>query len=274
MVLAASALLVVPVASWTSTALLGSRRAEQRLHDRYASDAGVEHALWRVQYESGFADSLSPSVGYNQSFNGLATSIVVAAVATPIPQHTPTPAPTQSGAHAAVAPVVDPNSTTPGQPESFSYTLYIRNFGTAKVHTEIIGDTLPPGFTYSAGSVSSSGITKGSEPLVLGEPAIAIVAGSQQLTWQFTAPLPEIGAGTTATVEFGATASPAEGSYANEAWIETPPQQLGVVSSGPGSPVLAAWPQFDITSAGGLVTIKARAHKPDGGVVILSWQVE
>lgn len=272
--LGVSALLVVPFVSYGSTVLLGARKQEAQAMDRHAADAGAEHALWRIKYDSDFVSSLSPSADYTQSFNGRTTSITVTAAATPTPMPTPTPEPSTSGGRVTIAATVDPNSITPGQPTTFTYTLYIDNVGTARVHLVQIGDLLPSSFTYVAGSALSTGISKSGGDFVLGEPATTTVDGQQQLTWDYAAPLPWVDGGTTAVVNLQATATPTSGTYPNTAWVEADPDSIGVVSTGSSSPIVAGWPEFDVAAAAGSVTIKARARLPDNGVFILSWKVE
>ncbi len=278
MVLAASSLLVVPTMSWGSTSLRSSNAAQQRVQDRYSSDAGVEHALWRLQYQSGFSNAVVTPVAYSQSVNGRSASITVIAVATPVPP-TPTPTPTPSGTsggHISIVSQVSPSTITPYQATTFTYTLYIQNYGTSKVHLDDVGDLLPSTFSYVAGSVTNNGITKGSGNITLGAPAITIVNGQQQLLWSFSTPKPYVESGVTAVVTLKATATPAPGTYLNDAWVDPSPDTFGTITASTGfaSPVLALWPTYDIISTAGKVTTKARAELQTSGAVIKSWQVQ
>lgn len=269
--LALASLVVTPAVSQISGALAGTTKLDQRLLDRYASDAGVEHALWRLQYESGFEASLNPTVTYPQTLNGRTATISVTDV-TPQPPPPPSPPPQQSGDALALDVTVTPQYAAPSQFTTFTYTLYIHNYGSNTVHLDKIGDLLPPGFTYVAGSSLSTGlIFSGNGPL--GEPDVEDEDGRQELEWEFPSPRPSIDAGVTATVSFQATATLSMGTYFNEAEVD-PQGSLDDVLSGPTSPVVVRWSQFDITSAAGPITLRVRAEKPPTGMVIRSWQVQ
>ena len=47
--LAVGALIVAPFLGYSGNALSGSRVYEQAITERYAADAGVEYAIWRLQ---------------------------------------------------------------------------------------------------------------------------------------------------------------------------------------------------------------------------------
>ncbi len=88
-----------------------------------------------------------------------------------------------------------------------TYTIQIRNTGSAAGAISSLVDTLPAGFTYVAGS--SSGITSNN-------PTISTTAGTQTLTWILS---PSIPAGSSVTQTFTAAASSTLGTYYNNATV-------------------------------------------------------
>ena len=73
MLVAAVALLVLPMMLVSTTGLRGTNRSEQRFTDRYASDAGIKHALWNIKYGGAFLDG----VPYTKTVNDLPTEITI-----------------------------------------------------------------------------------------------------------------------------------------------------------------------------------------------------
>ncbi|MCX6010170.1 MAG: hypothetical protein NTW48_09120, partial [Chloroflexi bacterium] len=59
-------LLVVPTLSFMTTNLNANRQIDRKNLELYAADAGVEHALWRIQYETGF--ELPPEGGGDEEW--------------------------------------------------------------------------------------------------------------------------------------------------------------------------------------------------------------
>jgi len=101
---------------------------------------------------------------------------------------------------------------------SDGYTITVNNPG-ADATLNSISDTLPPGFTYTAGS--SSGVTTT-------DPAIA----AQVLTW--TGPF-AVPAGGSVTLHFGVTVSTVDGTYTNQASADA--GAAGVASTGATAPI-------------------------------------
>jgi len=101
---------------------------------------------------------------------------------------------------------------------SDGYTITVNNPG-ADATLNSITDTLPPGFTYTAGS--SSGATT-TDPTVAG----------QVLTW--TGPF-AVAAGSNVTLHFGVTVSSTAGTYTNQATADG--GAASVSGSGPTAPV-------------------------------------
>lgn len=87
--LALAVLLVSGFLFYASTSQRATRAARERTLDHYSTDAGAEHALWRLQSEPGFrqlvdeqAESGSPYT-YTIVINGRRVAITVTRVLTP-----------------------------------------------------------------------------------------------------------------------------------------------------------------------------------------------
>ncbi|MFP3975510.1 MAG: hypothetical protein ACOC6S_03255 [Chloroflexota bacterium] len=66
--MAVGALFVAPFLGYASTTLMSSQQYGVETGEQYSADAGVEHALWRLLYESDFAENMTaedPSVEYS-----------------------------------------------------------------------------------------------------------------------------------------------------------------------------------------------------------------
>lgn len=83
--LAVGVLLVAAFLAYASTSQRASQGAREAMVDHYAADAGVEHAIWRLTYESGFTQTVasgSPIV-YSITVNGRTVMITVTQVVSP-----------------------------------------------------------------------------------------------------------------------------------------------------------------------------------------------
>lgn len=163
-VIAIAALMTVPVLSFISDALHRARAAGESLQDVYATDAGFEDALWRLDpgNDDAFLDavlSLTPQV-YTINVGGqdvpVEVSINIPPDQTPTPVPTPTPKP---GVNPWMwtfldPPVVniadDPHPTIRGN-------LYIYGTGAAQAHVYHIEYLLPVGWRYVEGSLEAEG---------------------------------------------------------------------------------------------------------------------
>jgi len=111
----------------------------------------------------------------------------------------------------------DQSSATAGGQDG--YTITVSNPNESIVQLGSITDTLPAGFTYTAGS--STGATT-ADPTVAG----------QVLTW--AGPFP-VAAGGTLTLHFGVTVSTASGTYTNDVSVDA--GAAGIADSGPTAPI-------------------------------------
>jgi uncharacterized repeat protein (TIGR01451 family) len=101
---------------------------------------------------------------------------------------------------------------------SDGYTITVNNPG-ADATLNSITDTLPSGFTYTAGSTTGA---------TTADPAIA----GQVLTW--TGPFP-VAAGSSVTLHFGVTVSSVGGTYTNQVTADA--GAAGIADSGPTAPI-------------------------------------
>jgi uncharacterized repeat protein (TIGR01451 family) len=101
---------------------------------------------------------------------------------------------------------------------SDGYTITVNNPG-ADATLNSITDTLPSGFTYTAGSATGA---------TTADPAIA----GQVLTW--TGPFP-VAAGSSVTLHFGVTVSSVGGTYTNQVTADA--GAAGIADSGPTAPI-------------------------------------
>ena len=266
-ILALGALIITPSLGLASSTLAGSRTYGRAITERYSADAGVEHAIWQLKY-NGLADSLTtenPTVDYSIAVNNMTADITVTRIEDTFPPEPPPPPEGLQAWRIQVAKSVEPDSAPPGQPTTFTYTIYVENVSASEVHLEEVGDLLPVGFVYTgtiSGLITTAELTQN------------LVDGQWELVWSFSSPLPSIGAGETAIQVFQATATLDEGIYWNTAWVVASPDSIGEIGTGVSAPVGKGAYAYDIVSNAEGTTIRARVSISDTGVRILSWQVE
>jgi len=264
------ALVTAPFLGHASSSLIGSRVYREAIAERYSADAGIEHAIWRLKYEPGFADSLTaenPTANDSITINNMTNNITITRIDDTFPPEPPPDPEGQQSWRIQVTKGVEPNSAPVGQPTTFTYTIYIENVGTSTVHIEKISDLLPLGFIYETGS--SSGVTTE-------EPTIELEEGQQDLVWVFPTPHPFVDAGETVTQVFQAIATPEEDIYWNTAWVTLIPDSIGTIGTGSSAPVGGGCLPYvyDLVSTAVGTTIHAQVSISDTGVSIISWQVE
>ncbi len=83
--LALGTLLVSGFLYYVSTSQRAVSAAREQTITRYAADAGVEHAIWRLTNEAGFTQTVTASspVTYTLTINGQTVVITVTRVLTP-----------------------------------------------------------------------------------------------------------------------------------------------------------------------------------------------
>ncbi|MEE8471655.1 MAG: hypothetical protein V3S82_00645 [Dehalococcoidia bacterium] len=216
--------------SQVSAGLTSTQVGEGLVVERYSAGAGVEHALWRLVYDPGFAGSLtpgSPSVEYTQDINGQTVNITVAQMNSGSGPEDPV----------AVALVVTPDSASVGVETTFTYTMTIRNMSAESEEIISIGDYLPPGFSYVPGS--SGGIATDDPFISIGPD------GGERLRWSLS-PFVSVTSGEERDQTFDAVATLAGGTHVTEGWANITGNPK--VYSGATAPVVAAstWAGLDI----------------------------
>jgi hypothetical protein len=83
--LALGILLVAGFLYYVTTSQRASEAAKEQAVDHYSTDAGVEHAIWRLMHEVGFTTTLESGdpVTYTIDINGQTVAITVTRVVTP-----------------------------------------------------------------------------------------------------------------------------------------------------------------------------------------------
>jgi flagellar basal body-associated protein FliL len=83
--LAIGILLVAGFLYFVTTSQRASQAAQEQAIDRYSTDAGVEHAIWRLTHEPGFTTTLESGdpATYTIDINGQTVAITVTRVLTP-----------------------------------------------------------------------------------------------------------------------------------------------------------------------------------------------
>ncbi len=210
MVLAFMALavpLIVAALGLASTLSIDSGIKTRLAKGQYSAMAGTQHALYRLEYEAGYADGLNVGVptSYDITMNEKLVSITVEKFSSP-PSTLPPPT-ADNSRRLQVSKVVTPTTAAPYTPTTFTYTITIWNRDDQPEQLRHIYDELPPGFTYVPGS--SSGITT-DEPSVSG----------QDLDWNLAPHKLQLRPWEYATLVFSAQANVATGNYCNEAWVD------------------------------------------------------
>jgi uncharacterized repeat protein (TIGR01451 family) len=265
LVLTMGVLFVVPFVASASTYLRSSSTHEQLLIDEYTAQGGVEYAIWRLLYESGFANTLteqSPEASFFNPtpLNNMPAFITVRRQFPSPPQAAPSDEEPIPGV--VVSAVVSPKDAPAGVETIFTYTIYIQNLRTDTLQMSRVSDFLPASFHYRPGS--SSGITTNDPNILITGPQ-----SEEELRWSFSQPRPSIVPLQTLSQTFQATATLVEGTYWNSALVQFQQSSPNKAFSGPTSPVLVS-AIYDIRVG----TITATIKIVDGNVIILSWQVE
>ena len=157
----------------------------------------------------------------------------------------------------SIAPVVAPSQT----PQTYTYTISVRNTGATTFNLKELRHLLPEGFVYAQGS--SSGMTSA-------DPSVSGSSGQVSLTWAY-GPEITIQPGASNTQVLQVVVTPASNEYYNEVWAifnEIP----YVVYTGSTTAVDSYGELYQITSqVGGLTLLVDVRIRVGGQVTILSW---
>ena len=288
MLVAAVGLLVTPLLYLTSSGVLATNRAGQRFMQSYAADAGVEDALWRIRYEGVL--ELGETNAYSRIYNDYLTDITIAPAIDPTPMVAPELTPIEPGGNMKVYEIVDPNFVEPCSEEPCAatqfiyYTIFLENYGTSNVHLDYVGTCLPLGFQFeqvedvTGISFKKDASLEDDYELVWDDTDPPSCPKRWKVEWFFSPPYPNVGSGERGEIKFSAISTiTAKGIYYSEVWLNPKPAVFGTINTPEAGPVLARFPEWDITSIAGGSRVESRTTilKDIEGdpIVIKSWQV-
>lgn len=259
--------LAVPVTAGAltvaSTLSTDSQVKTETALDQYTLIGATQHAVYRMLYEEGYAESI-PLGGqdtYSITLNGESVDVTVGKSADP-----PTdPDPAWETEYIVgirpmqVLKVVTPTTTPALTLTTFEYTLSVQNLSSIQQWVWTINDGLPPGFTYVPGSVSG---------LTTADPAVVNHTDGDgpydELIWDVTFDFIFLDPGELVTLTFQATATAPEGTYCNEAWVTPFANQT---HSGQTAKIVVGSPALDVCAGESLKVTKTVS--PNTGSALL-----
>ncbi|MDA2954142.1 MAG: hypothetical protein O2976_05965 [Actinomycetota bacterium] len=218
-----------------SALAINSRVSNDILKRQYAAMGAAEYSLFRLVYESGYAQGLGGSTDtYQVSLNG--QTVTVTTTVPPNSGTGPSLPDTDSSRRLAALKTVSPQSAAANSLTVYSYHITVENRDDQTERVNKIMDTLPAGFTYITGS--TSGVT-------IADPAITCCAGNSgaQLTWNLGNLQINLLPGQTATLDFQASAQVAQGVYCNEVHVDPGGTKT---SSGPTANIVVGSPASNL----------------------------
>ncbi len=267
--LAVGTLVLVPFLQHAYIGITSSRISKELTIERYAADAAMQEAIWRLQANiDGITDSVTPdnpSVGYPATVNGVETLVTIDIPASPDPPPPPEPEPRFWWLEIVCD--VDICWVKSSDPTTFTFTITIHNCGFLGMLILFVFDLLPPGFQYVPGSCT--GLTSEDPTITYDDES-----GQQRLDWTLPGwPWSWVGTQEGRTLTFQATATlTTAGMYYNEAGSGGWPGDQGEIDTGPSAPVGVA--VYELTVKAGRVTIRSTVAIDGTEATILSWQVE
>jgi len=204
-------MLVTPFLSNLQTHLLAVGKTNIALTNSSSAQGAIEHALWRLQHEENFTDSLtpsSPSITYNITIESETVPITIARIF-PEGYSDPLP-PTTPNKGVKITKMVAPATVSGSVETTYSYTVILENTGNNKWDIKQVNDQLPLGLSYVPGSFGG---------IVTGDPVITTNNGQKflQFTDDGNALLEDLLSGQTATLTFDAIGTLPIGIHFNHA---------------------------------------------------------
>ncbi len=238
-IMALGGLILAPTLEYVATGVKTASAQRVLTNETYAADAGVEHAMWRIENgeSADFTESLTVS------------GIAVGVTATKLTSLPYGPVITAGAEHADWLTVSTTVEDLGGG--VFRYTVLMQNTGgVGNVKLETIGAGVPEGFTYVTGS--SSGVTTAA-------PAI----DGRKLAWHFEGVgRPTLNDGHSATQIFDASGEGNPQRYYS--WVLASREDVGIVSSATG---------YNVVAVAGDTRIEAAVVKNEGIVYPVSWEI-
>ena len=197
---------VTAALSFVSTASTVSGAQTRSAIAQYTSTGGIEHGLYRIVHEAGYADGLvlDASDLYTVLINGRTVNVSVTKLSATV--HDPPPSTYNSKQRLYAEKVVTPETASPSTLTTFTYTITVTNGDETEKGINQVVDELPTGFSYVAGT--STGLTT-SDPSISG----------QELEWDVASMGIDLAPDESVVLSFDAQASVPEGVYCNEAWV-------------------------------------------------------
>jgi uncharacterized repeat protein (TIGR01451 family) len=200
-----------------------------RIEQWYPLSAGSSYyesdynSVWaQIGSQAAFANSCEQCATYIDNGAGLSWNVTIPAGGSATRSHLTVFSPLGIEPLTTTKTAAQPSVSAGG---SDSYTITIANPNTTAAVLTSITDTLPTGFTYSAGSTTGA---------TTADPSVA----GQVLTWNGPFNVPASGS---LTLTFGVTASTTPGTYANQAEA-TAVSPFVVAGTGPTAPVTVTGP--------------------------------
>ena len=197
---------VTAALSFASTASTISGAQTRSTIAQYTSTGGIEHGLYRIVHEAGYADGLvlDASDLYTVLINGRTVNVSVTKLSATV--HDPPPSTYNSKQRLYAEKVVTPETAPPSTLTTFTYSITVTNGSDTTKGINQVVDELPTGFSYVAGT--STGLTT-NDPSISG----------QELEWDVASMGIDLAPDESVVLSFDAQASVPEGVYCNEVWV-------------------------------------------------------
>ena len=202
--------LAIPLTTATlglaSTLSIDSRLKTARMKSHYNTMGAAEHAMYRLQYEAGYVESLplGQPASYTIVLNGANVSVMVTKTNEPPPPEA-VPGGLTNRAF-SIAKSAFPNAVPADTQTTFTYAVVLSNMTEDTKTVTKIRDDFPQGLTYTPGS--TSGLTT-SEPDIV----------SSDLRWSLTSAEGTLAPFTNKTLQFQMQGSLPEGVHCNDIWV-------------------------------------------------------
>lgn len=237
--------LVTTALGLSSTLAIDSGVKTRLLEGQYSALGSTEYVLYRILYEAGFPENLTPGIPDIQTItlNGesmdIVTVIDVGSAEAPPPPDVPGLTTTKG---------VTPTTASVNTLTTFTYTITIENTGAGSIGVTEVHDGLPPDFSYVASS--TTGVTT-DEPSIQTRSNGGAGQDLTELTWDISSLNIVLAPTETVVLTFQSEASVGEGNYCNLAWPEPGGKPL---SSGPTAKIVVGTPA-DSNCEGELVSV-------------------
>ncbi|MBI4339818.1 MAG: DUF11 domain-containing protein [Chloroflexi bacterium] len=198
--------LVTVALQYASTLSMDSRVKTRLVKSSYATLGGNQYALYRLQYEAGYADSLPLGIPVSSviTLNDIPVTVTVTK------ESNPPPPPQVPGGLTnrsfSISKSVFPATASPGADTTYVYQALLSNMTPNTKTVNSIQDDFPTGLSYVTGS--TSGITTSNPTLVSGD-----------LKWSLTDAEKTLDPFSTKLLQFSMRGTLAQGVYCNDVWV-------------------------------------------------------